>query len=193
MNELYPIFLKADQLRILIVGGGFVALEKLTFLLKSSPRANVSLISVDYIPEVKDIIHQYGFYHETRPYESVDLNGYSIVIGATNDPLVNEQIYSDAKSRNMLVNIADNPPLCDFYMGGIVTKGNLKLAISTNGKSPTMAKRLRQFFELILPESIDELLTNINEYRRHLKGDFEYKVVELNKLTQSMIEKANNN
>jgi len=188
MNELYPIFLKPHQLNILIVGGGFVGLEKMTFLLKSSPRAQVSMVSIDYIPEVLDIIQEKRFAYHQKPYDVSDLEGRDIVIGATNDEAVNEKIYYDCKARNILVNIADNPPLCDFYMGGIVTKGNLKVAISTNGKSPTMAKRLRQFFEAVLPESIDELLDNVYEYRKYLTGDFESKVEELNELTKNMIK-----
>jgi len=188
MNELYPIFLKAHQLKVLIVGGGYVALEKLTFLLKSSPQAKVSLVSIDFIPEVLEKIETYKLNYTQKAYETSDLEGYIIVIGATNVEAVNEQIYNDAKAANILANIADNPPFCDFYMGGIVTKGNLKLAISTNGKSPTMAKRLRQFFEQVLPDNIDQLLHNLNEYRKYLKGDFEYKVNHLNEVTESMIE-----
>jgi len=190
MNELYPIFLKTDQLNLLIVGGGKVALEKLTFLLKSSPNSVVTLVSIAFIPEVRKIIEQYDFEFHLKEYSEEDLEKRNIVIGATNDEKVNRQIYQDAKKRNLLVNIADNPPLCDFYMGGIVTKGNLKLAISTNGKSPTMAKRLRQYFEEFLPENIDDLLQNINQYRKELKNDFEFKVNELNNLTKSIIQKS---
>ena len=87
----------------------------------------------------------------------------------------------------MLVNIADTPTLCDFYLGGIVTKGNVKIAISTNGKSPTTAKRLRQFFEEVIPENINDLVLNLNHFRKTIKGDFEEKVNTLNKLTKSMI------
>jgi len=188
MNELYPIFLKTHQLSILVVGGGYVGLEKLTFLLKSSPNSEVTLVSTDYIPEVMAIIKEKNLDYKVKPYDESDLDGHLIVIGATNDEAVNEQIYHNAKARNLLVNIADNPPLCDFYMGGIVTKGNLKLGISTNGKSPTMAKRLRQFFEEVLPETIDELLGNVYEYRKYLTGDFEEKVEHLNELTKSIIE-----
>jgi len=187
-NPLYPIFLKADQLDILIVGGGYVALEKLTFLFKSSPNAAVSVVSIDYIQEVQEIIDIKGCNHSVRPYHPSDLNGRMIVIGATNDEEVNKQIYHDCKYRNILVNIADNPPLCDFYMGGIVTKGNLKIGISTNGTSPTMAKRLRQFFESFIPDDINILLDNVNDYRKTLKDDFDYKVEQLNKLTESMLK-----
>ena len=88
-----------------------------------------------------------------------------------------------------LVNVADNPPYCDFYMGGIVTKGNVKVAISTNGKSPTTAKRLRQFFEDVIPENVDDLVKNLNEYRKTIKGNFEEKVEKLNEFTKSLVEK----
>jgi len=81
------------------------------------------------------------------------------------------------------------PELCDFYMGGIVTKGNVKIAISTNGQSPTMAKRLRQLFEEVLPENINDLVKNLKDFRKTLKDDFEYKVEHLNKLTESFLEK----
>jgi len=89
-----------------------------------------------------------------------------------------------------LVNVADNPPFCDFYMGGIVTKGNVKIAISTNGKSPTIAKRLRQFFENVIPENIDDLVKNLNKYRDTLKGDFDEKVKTLNEFTKSLVNKG---
>lgn len=186
-NELYPIFLKVHQLNILIVGGGFVALEKLTFMLKSSPRAHVSLVAKEFNPAVMEIIKEKGFHFKIKGYHPSDLEGRTMVIGATDDEAVNIQICEDCRARNILVNIADNPPLCDFYLGGIVTKGHLKIAFSTNGKSPTMAKRLRQFFEEIFPEDINELLLKLNQYRKTLKGDFEAKVAYMNDITQSII------
>ena len=87
------------------------------------------------------------------------------------------------------MNVADNPPYCDFYMGGIVTKGNIKIAISTNGKSPTLAKRLRQFFEEVIPENINDLAENLNSFRKTIKGDFQEKVDTLNDLTKGIINK----
>ena len=74
-------------------------------------------------------------------------------------------------------------------MGGIVTKGNIKIAISTNGKSPTLAKRLRQFFEEVIPDNIDELANNLNAFRKTIKGDFQEKVSTLNDLTKEIIRK----
>ena len=100
---------------------------------------------------------------------------------------INKQIYADCKANNIIVNVADTPSLCDFYLGGIVTKGNIKIAISTNGKSPTLAKRLRQFFEEVIPENIDELAENLNKFRKTIKGDFSDKVNQLNKLTERLL------
>ena len=93
------------------------------------------------------------------------------------------------KRNRGLVNIADTPELCDFFLGGIVTKGDLKLAISTNGKSPTMAKRFRQVLEDIIPEETNQLLEQMHEFRNHLKGDFKYKVDVLNELTKEFRRK----
>jgi len=122
-------------------------------------------------------------------YHEKYLGGKHLVIGATDNKAVNRQIRDEAKERFLLVNIADTPELCDFYLGGIVTKGNLKIAISTNGKSPTTAKRLRQLLEEVLPEEIDDLLENLNAYRATLKGDFEYKVKAMNEITEGLVNR----
>ena len=188
-NELYPIFLKVAQLDVLIVGGGNVALEKLTFLLKSSPSANVTVVSINFIPELIELSKKHQVNLVENTYNDSFLEGRYMVIATTNKVDVNIQVYKDCKERKILVNVADNPPYCDFYMGGIVTKGNVKVAISTNGKSPTTAKRLRQFFEDVIPNNIDDLVQNLNKYRKTLKGDFEDKVEKLNEFTKSLVEK----
>lgn len=188
-NELYPIFLKVHQLNITIVGGGNVGLEKLSFLLKSSPRANVVVVSKDFHPDLVTLANEHKVPLLLRPYSENVLHKQHLVIAATDDLEVNKQVYLDAKEQQLLVNVADTPDLCDFYLGGVVTKGNVKVAISTNGKSPTMAKRLRQLFEEILPEDLDELVENLNKYRDTLKGDFDFKVDQMNEITKGFIEK----
>ncbi|WP_298513748.1 bifunctional precorrin-2 dehydrogenase/sirohydrochlorin ferrochelatase [uncultured Kordia sp.] len=193
-NELYPIFLKVQQLQVLIVGGGNVGLEKISFLLKSSPNAQVSLVA----PFIKEEIRVLATLHPTvtlieDTFNNEYLDEKHIVIAATDDQMVNLNIFLEAKRRHLLVNLADQPQYCDFYLGGIVTKGNVKIAISTNGKSPTTAKRLRQFFEQIIPESIDELVQNLHSYRKRLHQNFEQKVDTLNDLTKSLLhEKIEN-
>ncbi|MCF8715927.1 bifunctional precorrin-2 dehydrogenase/sirohydrochlorin ferrochelatase [Joostella atrarenae] len=188
-NELYPVFLKVNNLNTLIVGGGNVALEKLTFLLKSSPNAKVQMVA----PYFREETIAKATAHNVEMIEDVYAENYladkHIVIATTDKEEVNVQVYKDCKEENILVNVADNPPYCDFYMGGIVTKGNVKIAISTNGKSPTTAKRLRQFFEEVIPENIDDLVQNLNKYRKTIKGNFEEKVDKLNEFTKSLVEK----
>lgn len=187
-NELYPIFLKTRQLHILIVGGGYVCLEKLSFLFKSSPNSRVTVLSPMLRPETKSFIDQHQIQYIKGNYQPSFLTGNHMVIATTDQPEVNKQVFEDCRHRNILVNVADNPPLCDFYMGSIVTKGNLKVAISTNGKSPTFAKRFRQWLEAFLPEEIDEMLNKLYIYRGQLKGDFQHKLEAMNKATEKLIQ-----
>ncbi|XLS29680.1 bifunctional precorrin-2 dehydrogenase/sirohydrochlorin ferrochelatase [Flavobacteriaceae bacterium M23B6Z8] len=188
-NELYPIFLKVNTLNILIVGGGNVAEEKLSFLLKSSPNAKVEMIAPMYRKGTIELAREHGVAMHDGAYTENYLKDKHLVIATTDKPEINEKVFSDCRKRSILVNVADNPPLCDFYMGGIVTKGNVKVAISTNGKSPTTAKRLRQFFEDVIPDNIDDLVKNLNEYRKTIKGDFEEKVETLNEFTKGLVSK----
>lgn len=186
-NNLYPIFLKTKELEVLIVGGGYVAEEKLSFLLKSSPDAKVTMVAPFYREETISVAKTGNTTMLNGIYDKDYLEGKHIVIATTDNPEINMQVYHDCRAQHKLVNVADNPPYCDFYMGGIVTKGNVKVAISTNGKSPTTAKRLRQFFEEVIPEDINQLVQNLNDYRKTIKGNFEEKVQTLNKLTENLI------
>ena len=162
-NNLYPIFLKTKNLNVLIVGGGFVAEEKLTFLLKSSPDAKVTMVSPMFREGTIALAKKGCVTLVEDVYNKRYLQGRHMVVATTDIPEVNVQVWKDCRAEAKLVNVADNPPYCDFYMGGIVTKGNVKVAISTNGKSPTTAKRLRQFFEEVIPENVDDLVKNLNE------------------------------
>ncbi|WP_055435110.1 precorrin-2 dehydrogenase/sirohydrochlorin ferrochelatase family protein [Lacinutrix algicola] len=188
-NNLYPIFLKVKNLQVLIVGGGNVAEEKLTFLLKSSPDAHVTMVSPMFREATINMANTGCVTRIKDTYKESYLEGKHMVVATTDIPEVNVQVYNDCRAQSKLVNVADNPPYCDFYMGGIVTKGNVKVAISTNGKSPTTAKRLRQFFEDVIPENIDDLVKNLNVYRKTIKGDFEQKVETLNEFTKGLVEK----
>jgi len=188
MNTLYPIFLKTEQLNFLIIGGGNVAYEKLFFILKSSPQTKATVVAPMIREEVRALAENYAVELVEDTYAPAYLEGRHIVIATTDSPAVNRQVYEDARARQLLVNVADTPDLCDLYLGGIVMKGNLKIAISTNGKSPTVAKRLRQLFERILPEDMDELLQNLHRYRSTLKLSFEQKVDRMNALTQELIK-----
>lgn len=184
MNTLFPIFVKLDQLQTLIVGGGYVGLEKLTAVLANSPEAPVTLVA----PEIRAEIHELAGQHPAvtlvlGTYQPYLLDGKDIVIAGTNDKAVNKQVQVDCKARKILVNVADTPPLCDFYLSSVVKKGDLKIAISTNGKSPTFAKRLREVLEEMLPDSLQETLDNLTAIRKQLTGDFQAKMDRLNEIT----------
>lgn len=189
INPLYPIFLKANQLNILIVGGGKVGLEKMTFLLKNSPEAKLTVIAEAFLPEVIALAEvSTEVQLIKKSYSPDDLAGKDLLIVAVNDKQLSAKIKADATAQHLLTNVADTPDLCDFYLGAVVTKGNLKIGISTNGKSPTFAKRFRELLEETLSEDIDDLLQNLKTYRDSLKGDFEQKVRELNELTKNLIK-----
>lgn len=190
-NELYPIFLKINRLNVLIIGGGKVALEKLHFLLKSSPNAHVEMVAIEFSSEIKSLAKYKDIELIERSFNPLYIRHKHIVIAATNQMDVNLQAYRTCKQAGVLINVADNPKYCDFYLGGIVTKGHVKIAISTNGKSPTMAKRLRQYFEEVIPQDINELVEHLHTIRKQVKGDFKEKVETLNKMTQTIITKTN--
>ncbi len=183
-NELFPVFLKLNELKLLIVGGGYVGLEKVTAVLENSPHTEITLVS----PEIRDEIVAFSKKHPNlklvyKPYDVNDLNEKQLAIVATNDKDVNKQIKADCKRQRLLCNVADTPSECDFYLSSVVKKGSLKLAISTNGKSPTVAKRVREVLEDTFPDELESVLENLVKIRTNLKGDFTDKVLRLNDLT----------
>lgn len=188
-NSLFPIFLVPGRLRFLIVGGGAAGSEKLRFLLKSSPQSQVKVVA----ERVSEEIDELSLFHpnvdvSVRSFRNSDLENIDVVIIATDDHEFNLELRAWAKSRKLLVNVADTPEFCDFYLGSIVTKGDLKIAISTNGKSPTFAKRFRQFLEAELPDELPELINGLHAFRNRLRGSFSNKVTKLNELTASLVE-----
>lgn len=187
-NELFPVFLKLNELHILLVGAGKVGLEKLNAVLQNSPQAKVTVVSKAVSEDVRRLAAHYAqvLIHE-RDYVSEDLDHTDLAIVATGNAGLNRQIREDAGKKRVLINVADKPELCDFYLGSVVQKGNLKIGISTNGKSPTVAKRLKEILADALPNELEEALQNMNKLRELLKGDFASKVQKLNEITQLLI------
>lgn len=190
-NNLFPIFLKLEALQTLIVGGGHVGLEKLTGILKNSSSAKVTLIARSISQEIKDLAAKHNTVELIeRNFRLWDVWNKDLVILATDDRKLHETIREFTRSRNLLINVADTPDLCDFYLGSVVTKGNLKIGISTNGKSPTISKRMREYLEEALPDDTNELLDNMQKIREKIKGDFNEKVKVLNQVTASWLKKG---
>ncbi|MEM8893077.1 MAG: bifunctional precorrin-2 dehydrogenase/sirohydrochlorin ferrochelatase [Bacteroidota bacterium] len=186
-NNLFPVFLKLRNLDTLLMGGGNVGLEKLEALLKNDPLAKVTIVSIDFLPEIEHIAQaKTDIKLIKRAFEITDLENRHLVVMATDQPKLHEEIKAICARRHILTNVADTPHLCDFYLGSTVTKGNLKIGISTNGQSPTFAKRFREVLEEILPEETNELLANLKGIRDRLRGDFSYKVKKLNEITSTL-------
>jgi len=189
-NQLFPIFLKLNQLHTVLIGAGNIGLEKLTAIVGNSQLATVTVIARNFLPEIHLLASENkGVRIVQKSFTAADLDNAHLVIAATNDHSLNEYIVQAAHKRNLLVNIADKPALCDFYLGSIVQKGDLKLAISTNGKSPTVAKRLKEVLNESIPAEIDATLQQIAELRKTLTGDFTNKVKKLNEITAILVEK----
>ena len=186
-NKLFPVFLKISKLNTLIVGGGNVGLEKLNALLKNDPEAKVTLVGRRISDAIKKRIKGSAVKIHERPFVEEDLDNIQVLILATDDRRTHEDIYSLASARGILTNVADTPDLCDFYLGSTVTKGHLKIGISTNGQSPTFAKRFRQVLEDILPDETNDLIKNLNEIRNSLKVSFAEKVKILNDQTKALL------
>ena len=188
-NQLYPVFLKLHELNVLLVGAGNVGLEKLNSLLVNSPEAKITIVA----PVIKEELRTMLAAHPLckiiqRSFEQSDLLDKDLVILATDNSELHKEIKQMTKEKRILINVADTPDLCDFYLGSIVQKGNLKVAISTNGKSPTIAKRVKEIIAELIPEEIDELLNNLEQVRKKIDGSFEDKVKQLNELTKTLVE-----
>ncbi len=189
-NQLFPAFLKLNDLRTLVIGAGEVGLEKLTAIVKNSYNAKVVVVANEIHDEVVQMAAENASIQlKQKLFDATDLDNVDIVFAATNDNVFNAELRALAHHKGLLINVADKPELCDFYLGSIVKKGDLKIAISTNGKSPTMAKRLKELLNEAIPEEIDESLDQLNKVRNRLDGNIKRKVKVLNGITQSFLEK----
>jgi len=187
-NQLFPVFIKLNKLHSLLIGAGNIGLEKLTAIVNNSNHAKITIVAEMISPEVYALIANYPQIKvKQKSFDVHDLNDIDIVFAATNNNILNEEIRAVTHEKGLLINVADKPELCDFYLGSIVQKGDLKIAISTNGKSPTIAKRLKQILNEGLPPELDATLQNMSALRQTLNGDFSAKVKKLNKVTESLV------
>jgi len=141
----YPINLDIQNRNCLVVGGGGVGTRKVITLLKCG--AKVTVVSPAISERLQNLAESKPLTLKARSYRAADLEGMFLVIGATDDEGLNRQISSDAESRNTLCNIADRPEICNFILPSILQRDDLVITISTSGRSPALAKKLRQSLE----------------------------------------------
>lgn len=143
---LYPIFLKLEGHKVLVVGGGQVAEQKIEAVLRSA--ADVTVIAPQLTDRLRLWVDQGRLRHLAGEYQPGMASGYFLVIAATSSDAVNRAVYREATSSGALCNAVDDPPYCDFYAGAVVSRGDFQIAISTGGHSPALAQQVRKKLEV---------------------------------------------
>ncbi|OGS35658.1 MAG: hypothetical protein A2293_01555 [Elusimicrobia bacterium RIFOXYB2_FULL_49_7] len=163
---MYPAFIDLKDKACLLVGGGAVAAAKADHLLQS--HARLTVISPEISPALQQRRSEGAITWLARPYQSPEAKDYFLIIAATNDSAVNEQISLDAKASQRLFNAVDQPALCNFFAGAAIRRGHLQIAVSTEGAFPALAKHLRRKLEDQFPEAYGSLLEKLEGYRKRL-------------------------
>jgi precorrin-2 dehydrogenase/sirohydrochlorin ferrochelatase len=162
----YPVHLDIQKRNCLVVGGGGVGTRKVAMLLECASR--VTVVSRVVSPRLQALASSQLIRLKKRSYQSEDLDGMFLVIGATNDQNLNRQISEDAERLNILCNIADRPDVCNFILPSIVKRDDLVITISTSGKSPALAKKLRKVLETQFGEEYGTFLQLMGAIRKKL-------------------------
>jgi siroheme synthase-like protein len=166
MNSLFPLFLKLEGRRCLVVGAGLVAESKIQSLLDAG--AEVHVVAPKATAGIRRWADTGVIVWEQRAFSQDDLAGAVLVITATSSPEINEAVFQEARRRGVLCNSVDDPNRCDFYYGALVRRGDLQIAISTAGRSPALAQRLRLRLEAQFGPEYGRWLDQLGRIRQHL-------------------------
>lgn len=167
MKDYYPAFLDLRGKKCLVIGGGEVATRKIKTLL--DVRADVTVICPQYTRKLQELEEQHLLIIINEEYREEHLKNFFLVICASDKREVNQQVYMDCVSRNLLVNVVDDPERCNFFVPSVVSRGPLSIAISTEGKSPAFARRLREELERQYGSEYGEFLEVLGDLRALVK------------------------
>jgi precorrin-2 dehydrogenase len=167
MPSYYPVFVNLQGKRCLVVGGGEIATRKVQGLLEAE--AHVVVVSPYLSQALVDLTAQGLIGYRSRPFRADDVIDCALVIGATNQPHVNMAVYEAAQAHHVWVNIVDTPEACDFIAPAVVRRGDLQIAVSTGGQSPTLAKRIRLQLEELYGSEYARLLETLGRERRRIR------------------------
>ncbi len=167
MPSYYPVFVNLQGKHCLVVGGGEIATRKVQGLLEAEAR--IVVVSPHLSQPLADLTAQGLIRYRSRPFRADDVVDCALVIGATDQPDVNMAVYKAARDHHVWVNIVDTPEACDFIAPAIVRRGDLQIAISTGGQSPTLAKRIRMQLEELYGSEYARLLETLGRERRRMR------------------------
>ena len=183
-TNLFPIFLKLEGKRCLVVGAGPVGEGKIRGLLETG--AHVRVVAPIATEQIQHWAKADAVEWQERHFQTSDLDGVFLVVAATSSPVINDLIFSEAQRLNILCNVVDVPDRCDFYYPAIVRRGKLQIAISTSGESPTLAQRVKQELENQFPSEYAPWLDAIGQERRAIlagETSFERRLERLRELS----------
>jgi len=165
---LYPIFVETKGRRVIVIGGGHVAAEKVRGLLNGE--ADITVVAPQLLPELSEHAEAGRIGHIGREYREPDLDGgYEFIMVATDDGAINAAVAAAGKKRGIWVNAADDPKNCDFILPSVVRKGKITLAASTSGTSPALARRLREELDAYLTDDMPALADLLAEVRTEVR------------------------
>jgi len=166
----FPAFIQLEEKRILLVGGGRIASEKLEKLLDFT--TDITILATKISDEVSETASRHSLETVTREYRRGDIEGYDIVVVATDTVELHREIFEESRDSRIMVNSVDDTAYCDFIFPSYLKRGDLTIAFSTSGASPAFAKHIRRYFENIVPESTSAFLDRMKSLRNELpKGE----------------------
>lgn len=174
MNTYYPVYIQLHDQPCVVIGGGKIAEGKVEGLLAAE--AKVTVISPELTPQLQALSAQNRIAYISRVFQAGDLTGAFLVICATDQQEINHQVWQEATANHQLVNVVDDTPRCNFIAPSILRKGDLTIAISTSGKAPALAVRLKERLQQEIGPEYERFLELAGELReplaRHIP-DFE--------------------
>ncbi len=164
--SFFPAYFSLEDRKILLVGGGAIALEKLEKLLDFTDK--ITIIAAESSSSFMACVQQHGLTLHEREYQKGDIDGFDMVIVATDTLELHRAIYEESRTTRVLINSVDDTAYCDFIFPSYIKRGDLTIAVSTGGASPAMAKRLRRYLEALIPPQIEDFLAEMKRLREEL-------------------------
>ena len=176
MAKNFPLFLNLENRKVLIVGGGKIANDKLEKLLNFTD--NITIIAPKILPQIIEQSLKNNLTMHKKNYEKGDIGGFDIVIVATDNIQLQKKIWEESRGKGIFVNSVDLPEYCDFFFGSFIKEGDLTIAISTSGASPAVSKYLKRYIQTLIPKNLSQFLKEMKSLRKSLpKGKERMKIL----------------